>query len=823
MIRQRLTITGVVQGVGFRPFVYGLALDHALTGFVGNDSGGVFVEVEGPEAAVEAFRAGLVNHPPPLAHIESVTVEALAPNGDSEFRIVHSEAQATRNTLISPDICICDDCLREIFDPANRRYHYPFTNCTHCGPRFTIIRDIPYDRPLTTMSAFPMCPDCQCEYEDPRDRRFHAQPNACPVCGPRVWGEVSDQYSVGSIQYSVFSREYSVGGGQEGEEIRNTEYAIRNTQLLLQDGKIVAIKGLGGFHLACDATRDDAVQTLRERKGRVDKPFAVMSPDLDTVRKFAHVSEEEATLLTSRERPILLLRKKASEAAEVHLSELVAPGNQYVGVMLPYTPLHYLLFADLHLPFVVGTSVPGAEAPTTNLSPNFIFPALVMTSANYSDEPIVKDNDEARERLAPLADAFLFHNRDIHARCDDSVIRLLPHSPFTIPNSQFPILLPLRRSRGYAPFPVKLPVNLPPTLGVGGELKATFCLAKDEYAYMSQHIGDMENLETLHAFEAAAAHFEGIFRTTPELIACDLHPGYLSTRWALENPRGIPVVQVQHHHAHIASVMAEGYFRAEHRLIGDAPVIGFSFDGTGYGTDGAIWGGEVLVADYRGFERAAHLKYVPLAGGDLAVKRPYRMALAHLHAAGVAWEEDLPCVAACPLTERKVLLHQLETGFNTVPTSSMGRLFDAVAALAGIRQTVTYEGQAAIEMEALVAAAEGARYTFELNDSSFDAAPVMRAVVEDVRRGVPAHVIAGKFHHAVAGLMVGISIRLRQQFSINQVALSGGVFQNATLLALSAAQLQANGFEVLFHKLVPPNDGGLALGQVMVGALKVEG
>ncbi|HNB54552.1 MAG TPA: carbamoyltransferase HypF, partial [Anaerolineales bacterium] len=678
-----------------------------------------------------AFRAGLVNHPPPLAHIESMTMEVLAPRGDTEFRIVpsegndvHSEAQATRNTLISPDICICDDCLREIFDPANRRYHYPFTNCTHCGPRFTIIRDIPYDRPFTTMSAFPMCPDCQREYVDPRDRRFHAQPNACPVCGPRVWGEESQRFGKSTSQ-------------QDGREFgENTEYAIRNTQCLLQDGKIVAIKGLGGFHLSCDATRDEAVRTLRERKGRVDKPFAVMSPDLDTVRKFAHVSKEEASLLTSRERPILLLRKKTAEEAEVHLSDLVAPGNQYVGVMLPYTPLHYLVFVDLT----------NHESRITNQ----MFPVLVMTSANYSDEPIVKDNDEARERLSTLADAFLFHNRDIHARCDDSVIRLIPDSQFLIPNSPFPIspsLLPLRRSRGYAPFPVKLPMNLPPTLGVGGELKATFCLAKDEYAYMSQHIGDMENLETLAAFEAAATHFEGIFRTTPELIACDLHPGYLSTRWALENPRGIPVVQVQHHHAHIASVMAE------HKLSGGAPVIGFSFDGTGYGTDGAIWGGEVLVADYRGFKRAAHLKYVLLAGGDLAVKRPYRMALAYLHAAGVAWEEDLPCVAACPPTERKVLLHQLETGFNTVPTSSMGRLFDAVAALAGIGQTVTYEGQAAIEMEALADQVGGTlenrsveghiaqrpphlRYTFDFDESTFDAAPVMRAVVADVRRGV---------------------------------------------------------------------------------------
>ena len=774
MIRQRLTINGVVQGVGFRPFVYGMALEHALNGFVGNDSGGVFVEVEGPESAVQAFYLALVNHPPPLAHIEKVTVKTLPPCGESGFFIVRSEAQAMRNTLISPDICVCDACLQEVFDPTNRRYQYPFTNCTHCGPRFTVIRDIPYDRPLTTMAAFPMCPDCQREYDDPFNRRFHAQPNACPVCGPYVW---------------------LVDGGVEC-----VDGVFGYTQRLLFDNRIVAIKGLGGFHLACDATRDTALQTLRKRKGRVDKPFAVMAPTLEAVRQFAHVSPEEAALLTSRERPILLLRKKHPFL----LSTLIAPGNNAIGVMLPYTPLHFLLFTENNS----RQSVDNGHWSVHGEQSNAPFLALVMTSANYSNEPIVKDNDEALERLANLADAFLLHNRDIHARCDDSVIRLLSHSS---------TLLPLRRSRGYAPFPVKLPFTLPPTLGVGGELKATFCLAKDEYGYMSQHIGDMENVETLQAFEAAVNHFEAIFRTQPELLACDLHPDYLSTRWALENPSGVPVVQVQHHHAHIASVLAE------HRLNGDEPVIGFSFDGTGYGTDGAIWGGEVLVTNYRGFERATHLKYVPLVGGDISVKRPYRMALAYLWDAGEKWDETLPCVAACPPAEQRVLRHQLETGFNTVPTSSIGRLFDAVAALAGIRQIVTYEGQAAIEMEAHATQEDVARYTFDMDGTQFDAAPLIRAVAADVRAGVPAPNIATKFHRTVATLIVDISLRLRQQTGLNRIALSGGVFQNVKLLSLSAAQLQANGFEILLHRIVPPNDGGLALGQVMVGRMKSDG
>ncbi len=771
-MRLRLTVTGVVQGVGFRPFVYGLAFKHGLTGFVGNDSGGVFIEVEGTETAVSQFQQALSSNPPPLAHIETITTKTMPLKQETTFVIVHSESQEAANTLISPDICICDDCLQELFDAEDRRYRYPFINCTNCGPRFTIIKDIPYDRPLTTMADFPMCPDCQQEYEDPRNRRFHAQPNACPVCGPQVWLELRD----------------------EGR--RQKDEAVRQAQALLAAGKVVAVKGLGGFHLACDAANDAALATLRERKGRVDKPFAVMALDVETVRQFAHVSEAEAVLLTCKERPIVLLRKRRRDGAEqFHVSPLVAPGNNTIGVMLPYTPLHYLLLTPNP-----QSPAPSPQSPAPNSQP----PILVMTSANYSNEPIVHDNDEARERLARLADAFLMHNRDIYGRCDDSVVRVVPDQS----------LLPIRRSRGYAPFPVKLPFDLPPTLAVGGELKATFCLAKDGYGYMSQHIGDMENLETLDAFTTAVSHFQAIFRTQPEQIVCDMHPHYLSTQWAQE--QGLPVVAVQHHHAHIAAVMAE------HRLDGTVPVIGFSFDGTGYGTDGAIWGGEVLVADYCGFERAMHLNYVPLAGGDVSVQRPYRLALAYLWAAGLAWDEDLPPVAACPAPEQHILQQQLVKNINSVPTSSMGRLFDAVAALVGVRQTVTYEGQAAIELEALAADGIADQYRFALVADSFDAAPLIRGVVADVRTGVETAVIAAKFHNTVADLILHISLQLRQQTGLNQVALSGGVFQNVRLLETAVRQLQAHQFETFTHRLVPPNDGGLALGQAMIGSMKDE-
>ncbi len=798
--RIRLTVTGVVQGVGFRPFVYGMALEHQLFGFVGNDSGGVFIELEGPAAAISSFREKLIASPPPLAHIESVTSEDLAIRGDSEFIIVHSQNQAAKNTLISPDICICDDCLAELLDRDNRRFHYPFINCTNCGPRFTIIKDIPYDRPLTTMAEFPMCADCLAEYENPLDRRFHAQPNACSVCGPYVWLEISRS---------------------ERETTAREQQAIDGTRRLLAEGKTVAVKGLGGFHLACDAANDKAIELLRERKGRVDKPFAVMALDITAVRTFAYLSPAEEQLLGSKERPILLLRKKPDH----HLSNLIAPGNHYIGVMMPYTPLHYLLLQ-----------------PVEEQNQPFV---LVMTSANFSSEPIVKGNEEARHHLANLTDAFLFHNRDIHTRCDDSVLRLLPMVPEPVqgvdvvaePDFGKPSLpihtlaepveaplatrhsplnfLPIRRSRGYAPFPVKLPFPVPPILAVGGELKATFCLANENYAYMSQHIGDMENLETLQAFETAVNHYQHIFRITPQIIACDRHPRYLSTRWVEEQAGELPVIKTQHHHAHITAVMAEN------GLDGSRPVIGFSFDGTGYGPDGAIWGGEVLIATYRDYERVWHISYMPLVGGDAAVKRPYRLALAYLHAADIPWDERLPCVAACPVEEQGIIKRQLETDLNVVPTSSMGRLFDAVASLAGVRQTITYEAQAAIELEALAAESEQGAYSFALSADEFNPAPLLQAVTADVIAGIPTQIISARFHNAVANLVLQISQDLRRSSGINQVALSGGVFQNITLLQRTLALLTKDGFEPIIHHLVPPNDGGLALGQAIIAAATI--
>jgi len=742
-LRRRLTVAGVVQGVGFRPFVHGLATDLGLTGIVGNDSGSVFIEVEGDPAAVEEFQLRLRNDAPPLAHIETVETTDVAPAGDASFRIVASRVRVGANTLISPDVATCDACLAELFDPENRRFRYPFINCTDCGPRFTIIRDVPYDRPSTTMAGFAMCERCLHEYEDPSDRRFHAQPNACAVCGPRLWLE-------------------QAGSTSPADPIAATRH-------LLAGGAIVAVKGLGGFHLAASATDDQVLRELRDRKGRVDKPLAVMVRDLAAANSVAIVSPAEATLLRGHERPIVLLRRRSGSP----LSDLVAPGNDFVGVMLPYTPIHHLLLED-------GDP-------------------LVMTSGNLSEEPIAADNDEARRRLGDLADAFLLHDRPIHIACDDSVVRHFAGRE-----------LPLRRSRGYAPFPVRLPFEVPPTLAVGGELKATFCLAAGTHAFMSQHIGDMENLETLAAFERAVDHFRTIFRVEPECFVGDRHPAYLSTRWAEQHHGDHRWAQVQHHHAHIASVTAENGVVE--------PVIGFAFDGTGYGDDGAIWGGEVLVGGLDGYERVAHLGYVPLPGGDAAIRRPYRTALAHLWAAGLPWNEALPAVAACPADERRVLRRQLERRINTVDTSSMGRLFDAVASLAGVRHTVTYEAQAAMELEALEDG-DGGWYPLDLSDDgTIDPAPLIAAVVSDVTAGVGKATISARFHEGVARLLVECSRRIRARTGLDTVALSGGVFQNVRLLGRADELLRDSDFRVLTHRLVPPNDGGLALGQVAAAA-----
>ena len=778
---RRIRITGIVQGVGFRPFVYRLATGLGLSGWVLNSSSGVEIEVTGPPSVLDEFVERLWAEAPPLARIEHVTSadiplpdplsgDELPPSG--AFTIRHSEARPGEFQPISPDTAICDDCLRELFDPDDRRYRYPFINCTNCGPRFTIIRDIPYDRPKTTMAPFGMCSDCQREYDDPADRRFHAQPNACPVCGPRVW------FSGSRVGLAAPPEALSVMPETPRDQ------SVQAARDLLRAGGILAVRGLGGFHLACDATNDEAVARLRERKGRVDKPFAIMSFDLDTVRRYCEVSDQERTVLTSRERPIVLLRRRP----ESLIPSIVAPGNNTLGVMLPYTPLHYVLLE------------PGD--PDSPFSP-----ALVMTSGNYSEEPIATGNDEAMERLASLADAFLLHDRDIHARCDDSVTRVFGG-----------VELPIRRSRGCAPYPVHLPFPVGQVLAVGAELKNTFCLTRDRYAFLSQHIGDLENYETLRFFEQMVEQLTRTFRIQPDLVACDLHPAYLTTRYARrivsESTLGLELVQVQHHHAHVASCMGEN------GLTGERPVIGVAFDGTGYGTDGAIWGGEFMVADYSSFRRTAHVKYVPLPGGDAAIRRPYRVALAHLWEAGIPWDDGLPPVAAASPAERALLARQLERKLNVVPTSSVGRLFDAVSALAGVRQEINYEAQAAIELEMLVTDGVDAAYAFGLGEQ-IDPSPALSAIVADVRAGVPAGIIAAKFHNGLAMMIRDVCMRLREETKLDEVVLSGGVFQNTTLLGKALPLLREADFTVYTHQLVPPNDGGISLGQALVASASV--
>lgn len=766
----KIHITGIIQGVGFRPFVYGLALRFALPGWVRNTSAGVDIEVDGPPAALEAFVAALRDELPPLARIDSLDVSFGTPGKYSTFEIVHSEAQEGAFQPVSPDVSVCPDCLRELFDPTDRRYRYPFINCTNCGPRFTIVADIPYDRPNTTMAPFVLCPDCAAEYENPLDRRFHAQPVACPQCGPSVWLEAREE-----------------GGFRR---LAQGEGAIQQAQRLLADGRILAVKGLGGFHLACDAANPGAVDELRRRKLRVDKPFALMMPDIAVVEQHCLLSQGERELLESRQRPVVLLRRRPGSpiAAEA------APRQDTLGVMLPYTPLHYLLLTE------AGSPADGGRPAT----------ALVMTSGNLSEEPIATDNEEARQRLASLADAFLLHDRDIRTRCDDSVVRVFPDPGEA--SGAVPCLL--RRSRGYAPDPLQAPFDLPPLLAVGPELKNTFCLTRERYAFLSHHIGDMENYETLRSFEDGVAHFERLFRIQPQALAHDLHPDYLSTRYALERARreNLPASGVQHHHAHIAACMADN------RLPAGERVIGLAFDGTGYGTDAAIWGGEFLLAGYDGFERACHLAYFPLPGGDAAIRRPARTALALLWSLGLDWDDWLAPVGDLCFEERQALRVQLERGLNTPRTSSLGRLFDAAAALAGVRQRVNYEAQAAIEFEAALDPAESGAYSFEVREGTVEAGEAVRMLLADVRSGVSIPVISARFHNGLAEVTRQVCAKLRRESGLGVVALSGGVWQNMALLERVVRALRADGFALLLHRQVPANDGGVSLGQAVVCA-----
>jgi hydrogenase maturation protein HypF len=753
--RTSIRVRGVVQGVGYRPFVHRLATESGLAGHVGNDNDGVFVEVEGPPAAVAAFAERLRRDAPPLARVDAVQTTAIPSVGEEGFRIVESRGDSAVRTFVAPDAALCADCLRELFDPADRRFRYPFITCTNCGPRFTITERLPYDRPNTTMSHFPLCHACAAQYHDPGDRRFHAQPLACADCGPRLWLESPDGTVTG------------------------TDAAVATAQQALRAGQVVAVKGLGGFHIACDAGRDEPVARLRARKGRADKPFAVMVRDLEVARRLAHIDEDEARLLRSPQQPIVLLRARGGS----DLSPLVAPDNPMIGIMLPYTPLHHLLF----------NPVPGGEAPLE---------ILVMTSGNITDEPICYIDDDARLRLGRLADCWLMHDRPIHVPCDDSVVQMVDGEE-----------LPVRRSRGYAPLPMRLPFDVAPVLAVGGELKNTFCLGSGPDAWMSQHIGDMGSPETLAAFERSAAQFQEMYQIVPGHLVADLHPGYHTRNWAEDHAVGA-LSFVQHHHAHVAAVMAE------HGVGAGEQVIGFAFDGTGYGTDGAIWGGEVLVAAYDHFTRVAHLGYVPLPGGDATIKRPYRAALAHLWAAGIDWSDDLAPVQATDGAELKALRRQLERDVQCVPTSSMGRLFDAVSSLIGVRHRVSYEAQAAIELETVASAhlAAARPYRFPRLDGAIAAGPVLQAIVDDLRAGVEPGRVAAGFHLAVAQMVGELATELASPIGVTRAALSGGVFQNVLLLRLCRRELQARRFEVLTHRIVPPNDGGLALGQVVVAS-----
>lgn len=765
-------VTGIVQGVGFRPFVHNLAMQYGLLGWVRNTSAGVDIEVDGPFSALEAFVPALRSQAPPLSRIDELTVTFHAPGGFKAFQILESAAIPEAFQPISPDVAVCDDCLREMRDPGDRRFRYPFINCTNCGPRFTIIRDIPYDRPLTTMAQFAMCEDCRREYLDPADRRFHAQPVACPNCGPKVWLELSGLVS--------------------GQAAAVGEFCIREARSLLSHGGILAVKGLGGFHLACDATRPEAVRELRRRKLRVDKPFAVMMRDLTTIEKHCRLDAAERDLLISSARPIVLLRRRSQSP----IASEVAPGQGWLGVMLPYTPLHHLLLEE-------------ADG----------FPeALVMTSGNLSEEPIAIANDEARQRLASLADAFLMHDRDIHVRCDDSVLRVFRESAGHFAGSAgVAAIFPLRRSRGYAPFPVKLPWQAPPLLASGAELKNTFCITNRAYGFMSQHIGDLENYETLKSFEESVGHFEHLFRVRPEAIAHDLHPDYLATRYAVRRAENdhLPLIGVQHHHAHVAACMAE------HGLDGSQRVLGLAMDGTGYGEDGSVWGGEFMVADYLKFERAMHLEYFPLAGGDAAIKQPARVALGLLWSLGMEWKDVLAPVQALTPVELGNLRTQLERGINAPLTSSMGRLFDAAAALAGVRQAVNYEAQAAIEFEALADDREEAGYPFEIDSGLIRLGRAVQAMVADLQALVDLGRISARFHNGLARMFLTAVRGMQADTGINDVVLSGGVWQNITLLRRTLSLLSQAGFRVYIHREVPANDGGLALGQAVIAAARL--
>jgi hydrogenase maturation protein HypF len=744
-VRIGVRVEGIVQGVGFRPFVHGLAHRLGVAGWVGNDAQGVFIEVEGDGSAVTDFLDALVAEAPPLAHVEQVSTHDLPVTGEAGFRIAASADGGPRRALISPDVATCTACLAEILDPADRRYRYAFTNCTNCGPRFTIIRAVPYDRPNTTMAGYAMCAACEAEYHDPADRRFHAQPTCCPACGPRL---------------------RFTGGGDD---------PIAAAAAWLREGRVVAVKGLGGFHLAALAGDEAAVDALRSRKHREDKPFAVLAPDLDWARRLVEVDAAARALLESPVAPIVLLPRLTNAP----VAGGVAPGNRHLGVLLPYTPLHHLLVRQVEEP-------------------------MVLTSGNVADEPIAYEDDEARSRLAAIADAFLTHDRPIHMRTDDSVTRVFAGRP-----------LPVRRSRGHAPHPVEVAWEfVRPVLACGAELKHTFALASGRHVFVSHHIGDLENYETFRSFVDGVAHFQRLFDVEPTVLAHDLHPEYLSTKYAVDR-EGVELVGVQHHHAHIASCLADN---------GEAgPVIGVAFDGLGFGTDGTIWGGELLVADLAGFERVGWFTPVPMPGGTAAIREPWRMAAAYLDV-GFAGAPPVGLEVAARHADRwHDVVALARSGVRSPPTSSAGRLFDAVAALLGVRDTINYEGQAAVELEQRADPSVTEGYPVDIAERSPYVLPgpaLVAAVVDDLGQGVEPSIVAGRFHRSLASLVGAACARIRDDSGLADVALSGGVFQNQLLLVWTVEELERRGFRVLVHSRVPPNDGGISLGQAVVaGAL----
>ncbi|MEL7633501.1 MULTISPECIES: carbamoyltransferase HypF [Sporomusa] len=739
-------ITGIVQGVGFRPFVYNLAEQYGVRGWVSNNANGVELELEGSQTAITGFIAALKHQAPPLAVIEAITVAGCEPCGYAGFSIRPSVDGQCKTALVSPDVATCPNCVRELLQPADRRYRYPFINCTDCGPRFTIIEDIPYDRQATTMRRFTMCPACQAEYDNPANRRFHAQPNACPVCGPayRLLDNAGRQLSDGDI----FAR----------------------AAKLIAGGSILAIKGIGGYHLAVNAREEAAVARLRARKVREDKPFAVMAGSLAAAKAHCLVSAAEEQLLTGAARPVVLLAK----GDNCRLAGSIAPGNPYIGVMLPYTPAHYLLLGQDDI--------------------------WVMTSGNSSDEPIAYQDDDALARLNTIADYFLVHDRDIYCRADDSVVRVVEEQPYFI-----------RRSRGYVPAPVNLAHELPPVLAVGGELKNTFCLTRGKQAFLSAHTGDLENLPTYQSYVEAIEHYQRLLSVTPQVVACDLHPGYLSTKYAAA--LDLPVVAVQHHHAHIAAVMAE------HHLQG--PVIGIAFDGTGYGPDGTLWGGEFLVADLKEYRRAGHLATLPLPGGAKAIREPWRPALwwlQELYGQDFV-NRNIPLAQALP-PGWELVLAAAAKGINTPLASGAGRWFDTAAALLGIRRTINYEGQAAVELELAAQGHNGRVLPYAVSETGgswvLDYRPLFGALCREIQAGTASAQLAADFHTTLAAATCEVVQHISRAAGIREIVLSGGVFQNITLLQQIIGMLAQNRLTIYLHRQVPTNDGGLALGQAVI-------